>query len=397
MKAYKFRLYPNREQQSILNQWIGSSRWVWNYMLNHNQQKYNSEQKFAFYVEMNNLLPALKKQEETDWLKQAPSQVLQQKCQDLGISIGRKFKVKGSGFPKFKSKHLDQSGIRFPQGWHINGNRINLPKMKSIKFKKHREIEGKLSSCTIKKDRCGDWWVSILVKQEIEILKDVDPLLSVGIDVGLKEFAVTSNGEIIKNPKHLKKAEKRLTQRQRALSRCKKGSNNKERKRVILARSHRKVARQRKDFINKFVDAITKLNDIVCTEDLNITGMKKNHCFAKAIGDVGWGQMYVRLQEKLTEQGKMLIKIDQFAPSSKTCSCCGNKQDMPLNIRMYKCSACGLVLDRDFNAAINIRNWAIRDKFNIAPTAGTAESHAFGDMISVRKSAYEATESLVRG
>lgn len=396
MKAYKFRLYPNKEQQFILNQWIGCSRWVWNYMLDFNKRKYEQENKFVFYVEMNNMLPELKKQEETIWLSDAPSQVLQQKCQDLGNAMGISFKRKECGFPKFKSKKLDQSGIRFPQGWHIQGNRINLPKLKGIKFKQHREIEGKMSSCTITKDRCGDWWVSILTSHEPTPLKDIDPTLSVGIDVGLKEFAVTSDGEIIKNPRFLKKAERRLIQRQRALSRSQKGSNNKERDRIRLAKTHRKVARQRKDFINKFVSSITKMNDVVCVEDLNIAGMKKNHRLAKSIGDVSWGQMYNRLEQKLTEERKMLIKIDQFAPSSKTCSCCGSKQDMPLNVRTYKCNNCGLVLDRDFNAALNIRNWALRQRFNLAPTVGTAESHASGDMIFVGKSADEADESLVR-
>lgn len=396
MKAYKFRLYPNKEQQSILNQWIGCSRWVWNHMLDFNKKKYEQENKFAFYVEMNNMLPELKKQEDTIWLSDAPSQVLQQKCQDLGNAIGVSFKRKDRGFPKFKSKKLDQSGIRFPQGWKIQGNRINLPKLKGIKFKQHREIQGKMSSCTITKDRCGDWWISILTSNQPTPMKDVDPNLSVGIDVGLKEFAVTSDGEIVKNPRYLKKAERRLKIRQRALSRSKKDSNNKERDRLVLARSHRKVSRQRKDFINKFVSSITKMDDIVCVEDLNITGMKKNHRLAKSIGDVSWGQMYNRLEQKLTDEGKMLIKIDQFAPSSKSCSHCGSKQDMPLNIRTYKCNVCGIELDRDFNAALNIRNWALRQRFNLAPTVGTTESYASGDMISVGRSADEAAESLVR-
>lgn len=389
IKAYKFRLYPNKEQQSTLNRWIGGSRWIWNYMLDLNKKKYEEDKKFVFYIEMNNMLPSLKSSEETCWLTELPSQVLQQKCQDLGNSIGVSFKRKDQGFPRFKSKKTDESGIRFPQGWKIHGNRINLPKLKGIKFNQHREIEGKMTSCTVTRDKCGDWWISILTAHEPSTLKDVDPAKSVGIDVGLKEFAVTSDGEIIKNPRYLKKSEKRLKQRQRAVSRSQKGSNNKERDRVRLAKTHRKVARQRKDFINKFVASIVKTNDIVCVEDLNITGMKKNHRLAKSIGDVSWGHMYNRLEQKLTEEGKMLIKIDQFAPSSKTCSCCGAKQDMPLNVRKYKCGHCGLELDRDFNAALNIRNWALRQRFNFASTVGTTESHASGDMIFVGKSADE--------
>ena len=396
MKSYKFRLYPNKSQQEILNQWIGSSRWIWNYMLDMNKSKYEKEKKFAFYIEMNNLLPDLKKQPETSWLKEVPSQVLQQKCQDLSGAMGKSFKRKQTGFPNFKSKKLDQSGIRFPQGWSISENRINLPKLKAIKFKQHREIQGDMTSCSITKDRCGDWWVSILTAYEAVTDKAINPSLSIGIDVGLKEFAVTSDGEIFENPRHLRKSEKRLIKYQRSLSRKEKGSNNKERSRVVLARLHRKVSFQRNDFINKFVSSITKMNDVVCVEDLNIAGMKKNHKLAKSISDVGWGYMYMKLQQKLTEQGKLLLKIDQFAPSSKSCSCCGTKQDMPLNVRTYKCNTCGLELDRDFNAALNIRNWAMRMRFDIASTVGTTGSYACGDMIPSEESAHEATESLVR-
>ena len=396
-KSYKFRLYPNRQQEQTLDQWIGCSRWVWNHMLELNKQKYSDEQKFAFYVEMNNLLPDIKKQEETRWLKDAPSQVLQQKCQDLGTAIGRKFKVKGAGFPRFKSKKHDQSGIRFPQGWRLRDDeKVDLPKLKGVKLKQHRSVVGIPSYCTVSKDRCGDWWITILTSTKATEPRTLDPKLSVGIDVGLKAFAVTSEGEIVANPKFLKKSQRRLTQRQRRHSMTKKESKNREKTRLRLARVHRKISRQRKDHTNKFVSAIVKSNDIVCVEDLNITGMKKSHQMARAISDASWGLMFNRLGQKLAEEGKLLIKIDQFAPSSKSCSCCGSLQEMPLNIRTYKCLECGAELDRDFNAAINIRNWALQHKFGTASTVGTTESHACGDMISVKRSAHEAVATLVR-
>jgi putative transposase len=381
--TYQFKTYPTKKQQSLLNQWLGCGRVVWNKMLELNKIKYTNEKKFAFHTEMANKLPDMKN--EFEWLSAAPSQVLQQKCIDLSGAISKTLKS-GFGFPKFKSKHIDNSGIRFPQGWHISGNRVNLPKMKGLKFKQHREIQGKMSSLTLKKDKCGSYWITILCAIPLpDRLTDIQSDRIVGIDVGLKEFAVTSDGEIIKNPKYLRVSEKKLKRKQQLLSRKVKGSNNRTKARIILARQHRQIKNQRLDFINKFVSSITKNYDIICTEDLNITGMKKNHKLAKSISDVGWGLMYSKLAQKCHSLGKILLKVDQFAPTSKTCSCCGSIQSMPLEVRTFNCSCCGSVLDRDFNAAINIHNWAIK-KY----TAGTAEINACGDMISVMESAQEA-------
>lgn len=388
--AYKFKAYPTPAQEQILAQWVGCGRKVWNLMLEHNKQKYDQEKKFVFYVEMNNRLPDLKKTEDLEFLKNAPSQVLQQKCQDLSGAITRSFRS-GFGFPKFKARNLDHSGIRFPQGFHLNGNRITLPKMKGLKFKKHREIEGAISSCTVKRDRCGDWWVVLLAKQKDKAPMVLDPTKAIGIDVGLKEFAVTSDGEIIKNPRFLRRSEKRLKIRQRSLSRTQKASMNRERCRLRLARTYRKVTRQRTDFIDKVVSSITKSYDIIGVEDLNIAGMKKNHKLAKSIGDVSWGRFFMRLQQKANQLGKIVIKTDAFAPTSKTCSRCGAKQEMPLWVRTYRCTACHVELDRDFNAAVNIKNWSMR-KYD--PTVGITGSNAFGDMIHVYESADEATTAL---
>lgn len=387
--TYQFRAYPNKEQQNLLNQWLGCGRVIWNKMLDFNKTKYTEEKKFAFHTEMANKLPDMKN--EFEWLSSAPSQVLQQKCIDLSGAIGKTFKS-GFGFPKFKSKHTDESGIRFPQGWHISGNRINLPKMKGLKFKQHRDIKGKMSSLTLKKDKCGDYWITILCSILLpDRLTDIQPENIIGIDVGLKEFAVTSDGEIIKNPKYLRTSEKKLKRKQQSLSRKVKGSNNRNKARIVVARQHKQIRNQRLDFINKFVSSITKNYDIICTEDLNITGMKKNHCLAKSISDASWGLMYSKLAQKCHSLGKILLKVDQFAPTSKTCSCCGSVQSMPLQVRTFECKECGSVLDRDFNAAINIRDWAIKKYM-----AGTAKINACGDMISVMESAQEATESLVR-
>ncbi|MGI0075983.1 MAG: RNA-guided endonuclease InsQ/TnpB family protein [Nitrosopumilaceae archaeon] len=382
--SYKFRAYPNKTQQQTLGQWLGCGRYVWNKMLELNKQKYVDEKKFAFHTEMANKLPGMK--QELEWLSLVPSQALQQKCIDLSGAIGKKFKS-GFGFPRFKSKHTDQSGIRFPQGWHISGNRINLPKMKGIKFKQHREIVGNMSSLTLKRDCVGDYWITILCSVPLpEQITDIKTQRVVGIDVGLKEFAVTSDGQIIKNPKYLRKSEQVLKTKQRNLSRKVKGSNNRIKSRIILAKQHRKIRNQRLNFVNQFVSSITKDYDVVCTEDLNITGMKQNHCLAKSIGDVGWGLMYSKMTQKCHSLGKIMLKVDQFAPTSKTCSCCGSVQSMPLQVRIFDCYECGSVLDRDFNAAVNIKNWAL-EKHRL----GTNQINACGNMILNRESAQEAS------
>lgn len=385
-KSYQFRIYPTKSQEETLVQWLGCGRKVWNEMLDLNQKQYQDNKTFIFYEGMTALLTQKKKDPDFLYLKDAPSQVLQQKCQDLGTAISHSFKVKGRGFPKFKAKNLDTSGIRFPQGFHFEGYRLNIPKMKGLKIVKHQEIEGKISSCTIKRNRSGQWFVSILSKLDDAPSKQLDETKIVGIDVGLKEFLVTSDGEIVKNPKFLIKSEKKLKRKQRALSKKSKGSNNRNKARVLLAKQHNKVRNQRVDFVNKTVSSITKNYDIIGIEDLNITGMKKNHNLAKAISDVSWGLFFNKLQQKCDVLGTKLVKIDQFAPTSKSCSCCGNKQDMPLAVRTYNCYNCGISIDRDLNAAINICNWAKSKN-----TAGTAEINACGNMSPSRDSAQEAS------
>lgn len=354
-------------------QWLGVGRYVWNNMLEMSINRYKVEKKFYFSSDMSGMLPKMK--EWALFVADCPAQALQQKCQDLSTALSS---TKGTkkGFPQFKARHRDTSGLRFPQNWYIEGNRINLPKLKGIKFKQHRTIEGKMSACSIKRDRCGAWWITILTKHDEPALV-MSPTNSVGIDVGLKEFAVTSDHTIFKNPRFLRKSDPKLKLLQRRVSKKQKGSQNKEHARYLLARQHRKVARQRKDFITKTAHSIVKMHDLVAVEDLNIAGMKKNHCLAKSIGDVGWDGFFEQLSWQCRKQGKYFIKVDQFAPTSRACSACGAKQDMPLSVRTYECAHCGLKMDRDFNAAINIRNWAV----NSTTRAGTAQINACGDMM----------------
>ena len=317
-------------------------------------EQYKEDNTFIFAYSMNSLLPELKK--EYDWLALSPAQSLQQKCQNLDTALKGCFRH-GRGFPKFKAKHRDTSGITFPQGWHLKGNRINLPKLKGVKIKIHRDIPDtwNAGSCIIKRDRVGDWFVSILYK-----IPDFEPapnnvMNPIGIDVGLKEFAVTSEAEIIPNPKFLGKSEKRLKMIQRNHSRKKKGSANRERSRIKLAKAHRKIARQRKDFIKQSAASIAKKHDAVFVEDLNVKGMVRNHHLAKSIADVGWGMFIRELEWQCQKRSKHFAKIDRWYPSSKTCSACGWKNtELLLSDRVFVCRGCGTEIDRDLNAAFNI-------------------------------------------
>jgi putative transposase len=389
LKTYKFRLYPTKTQDQLLRQYLGCARFVWNQLLQRTTEQYQKDGTFLFKYDLINILPSLKKEEDKLFLKEPPSQVLQQKAMDLGDALSTYLKNKETkGFPKFKSKHKDRSGIRIPQGFHFNGNRITLPKIGKIKFKKHRDIPNKINSCTIKLDASGVWFICLLADDGITPNHKIDETKSIGIDVGIKHFAVFSDGTYIENNKFLIKTEEKLKKAQRKHSKKQKGSNNRNKHRILLAKRHKKVTNSRNDFLNKLVDSITKNHDIIGIEDLNITKMQQNGNISKQIADVGWGLFYQKLQNKCTERGKLLIKTDKYAPSSKTCSCCGSVKPMPLNERQYICDNCGLSLDRDLNAAYNIRNWVLQKYQN---TAGTAEINACGDMDLGRDTAQEAT------
>ncbi len=376
--TYKFRAYPTKEQEETLLQWIGCGRKIWNLMLDLNQKQYKENNKFVFYNQMASEIIAFKADPQYSYLKEVPSQALQQKCKQLDVALKRSFKKDGkkaSGFPKFKSRHTDTSGVLLPQGFHIKGNRINLPKMKNLKIKKHQNIEGKIKSCTIKKNKCGHWYVCLLVEQNIE-KRIIDENRYVGIDVGIKEFLVTSDSEVVENPKYLKKSEHKLKKKQRQLSKKQKGSKNRDKARHRLAKQHLKISNQRNNFINQTVHSITKNYDIIGIESLNITGMQQNHKLAKAISDASWGLFFMKLEAKTNRLGTHLVKIDRFAPSTKTCSHCKKEQNMSLDKRMYVCHACGYEIDRDLNAAINIRNWSMD-----IHRAGTAQIYACGDAL----------------
>lgn len=363
-------------------------------MLNLNITEYNENKKFIFKYDMNNLLPSMKKQEGTSWLKEIPSQCLQQKCQDLDTAIKLSFKsnTNKNGFPKFKSRKTDESGIRFPE-FIIQNNKIVLPKMKlGIKITFYRELLGEARSLTIKKDKTGCYYASITVKiPDVEIVKEIKSV--VGIDLGLKDFAMTSDSEVIENPKFGRRYEKQTNKLQRSHSKKKKDSKNREKARIKLARKHKSITNKRRNFLHQKAAAITKNNDLIVIEDLNVKGMLKNHHLAKSISDVSWGSFTIILKWHCEKRGKHLVRVDRWFPSSKLCSCCHNKDtDLKLSDRIYNCKECGLTIDRDLNAAFNIRDEGIRIFSN---TVGATEIYACGDMNMIASSAQETIRSQV--
>ena len=268
--TYKFRIKPNKEQAKSLSDWINCSRFVYNKYLEKNIERYNKEKKFFSYVDSNNSLVQFKK--ENEFLKEVPSQVLQQKVQQLSGNIQKVWK-QGFGFPKFKKRDKDESGICFPQGFKVNGRKLKLPKLNGlVNIILHRELIGELKSITIKKDYDDKFFACFVLKiKEVEKIKN--PKTSIGLDVGLKTFLVGSDGSQIKNHKFRKKTEKRIKRKQRQISKKKKGSTNRRKVIKKLRRIYEGEFNRKKDFINKTSNQITNDYDIICIEDLNIKGM----------------------------------------------------------------------------------------------------------------------------
>jgi len=365
-RGFKYKLEPTEEQKQQLLQQGGNARFVWNYFLGDNIKYYEKTKKFKFAHEMTISLPKLKK--EYEFLKLSFSQSLQTVARQLDRALKDSFKTE-KGFPNFKQKNLLSDSFSCPQKWNLNKNNISIPKIGKVQWIKHRPLQGKPKSITITQD--GDkWFCSVLCEYEIKEKPKKDKNI-VGIDVGLKEFAVLSDKTVIPNPRHTKNNEKKLKREQRKLSRKRKRSRNQLKQRLKVRKIHSKIKNSRQDFLHKTTSNIITKYDGVVLEDLNIKGMVKNRKLAKAISDVGWSEFKRQLKYKCLWNFKHFIEIDRFAPTSKTCSSCGNVQDMPLSKRMYDCPLCGLSIDRDFNASLNIQRIGIN-------TLGRREIEACG-------------------
>ncbi len=351
-KSYKFRIYPTKEQESLLSKHFGHCRFVFNRFLNERKEKYLNEKISLNYYDNARTLTELKKDEEFVWLKEVNSQSLQASIRNLDIAY-KNFFNKQNKFPRFKSKYGRQS-FKVPQNVIIEDNRLVIPKFKEgIKLNLHRKMEGEPSFATISKSTTGKYYVSITCEVEHKPFDKTNK--SVGIDTGIKELAILSDGSSYENIKSLKTKLKKLKYEQRQLSKKQKGSQSRNKQKRKLALVHEKVTNIRKDYLHKVSTEIIKNHDVICIEDLAVKNMMKNHKLAQAMSDVSLGAFYTMLEYKANWNDRQFVKVDRFFPSSKTCSNCGwIKQDLTLAIREWTCESCGEIHDRDVNAAKNI-------------------------------------------
>jgi len=357
-KAYKFRFYPTKEQEEILARTFGCARKVYNDGLAAKMRMYADHKENISYSQLAFLLTLSKAKEETTFLNEVSSVVLQSSLRNLDTAYQNFFQRK-AGFPKFKSRH-DKQSVRYPNtGFSYDGRfSIKLAKMKDpLRIRWSRTIPRaaaeKVSSVTVSKDKAGRYFVSMLCLDSVEPKPHVQD--RIGLDFGLHDFITTSNGEKIASPQFYRKAEQKLRTLQRNHSRKQKGSKNREKSRLKLAKAYAKVTNVRTDFLHKLSTKLINENQVICMESLSIRNMSRNHRLAKSIMESGWGEFSRQLEYKAKWYGRDFVKVDRFFPSSKTCSCCGTiKPHLDLSERFWTCADCGSEHDRDVNAALNV-------------------------------------------
>ena len=366
LRAYKYRIYPTEEQKVLLAKTFGCCRFVYNWALNLKIEVYKQEKKSIGNVELTNRMRSELKTEH-EWLGEVNSQALQSALRNLDTAYKNFFRdTHAVGFPKFKSRKQKQS-FQCPQHCSVDFGKgtISIPKAKDIPAVLHRRFKGTVKTVTVSMIPSDKYFASVLVDTAIQKLPAaaIQGDTALGIDLGIKSLAVCSDGRTFDNPKNLQRSLDRLKLLQKRLSRKQKGSANRNKARIRVARLQEHIANSRKDSLHKITHALTHDSQVrtICMEDLNVKGMQRNHHLAQAVGDASFGMFVTLLEYKCSWYGMNLIKIDRFAPSSKTCGKCGHMyKGLNLSERSWTCPECGTHHDRDFNAACNIKEFGLK-------------------------------------
>lgn len=360
LRAYKYKINPTKNQINKLKNFFGCSRYIYNWGLQRKSEEYANNNSNISCFDLIKETTQLKKSDEYSWLNNCHSQVLQMSLRNLDNAFTNFFKKRGS-YPNFKKKSNRQS-FQYPQGVKVKDNKIFLPKIGWVKYFNSRNFEGVIKTVTVSMTPTGKYFVSILVDNNKEFPTKVliDEKTTVGLDFGIKDLVITSDGVVFENQKHFQKMKSKLRVEQRSLSRKKKGSKRREKQRLKVAKLYEKITNQRTDYLHKISSSLVKKYDTICIEDLSVESMLKEKKLSSLISDASWSTLRQMLEYKTQWYGKNLSIIGRFEPSSKRCNHCGYiNKSLKLSQRSWDCPSCQRTLDRDHNASLNIKYFGL--------------------------------------